>query len=191
MIMRIQLNIASRLMSFLILLISCSVATAQKTYVTRQGFMVIKAFQGDSLNTYRFKNIMVILDYEKAFVDISFKLDDSLDDIAPSNRFFADYDAKITTRLSIPKIETQPHPDWDFHTEGELFLNEKAYYMTGNGELRHHDGSEILACYLMLRLEPMDGYELFIEPLGKVLEFHLFQTVLSQQSLDESGRSGY
>ncbi|MDW3212137.1 MAG: hypothetical protein R8N23_19870 [Reichenbachiella sp.] len=63
-------------------------AIAQRTYVTKQAFMVIKAFKGDSLNTYRFNNIVVILDYEKAYVDMSFKLDDSLDDIVPSNRFF-------------------------------------------------------------------------------------------------------
>lgn len=166
-------------------------AIAQRTYVTKQGFMVIKAFKGDSLNTYRFNNIVVILDYEKAYVDMSFKLDDSLDDIVPANRFFSDHDAKITTRLSIPKIETQPHPDWDFHTEGELYFNEKVYYMAGNGELKHHDGSQTLACYLMLQLEAMENFELIMEPFGKVKELHLFQTVLSQKSLDEFERGGY
>lgn len=182
---------ASRILCFSILLIFCSVAAAQKTFVTRQGFMVIKAYEGDSLKSYRFKNIVVLLDYEKATVDLSFKLDDSQDDIVPSNRFFSEHDAKITTRLSIPKIETQPHPDWDFHTEGELIFDEKAYYMTGNGELRHHDGSVTLACYLMLKLEPVDGTELLMEPFGKVQELHLFQTVLNQQSVDENNRGGY
>ncbi len=153
--------------------------------------MVIKAYQGDSLKSYRFNNIVVLLDYEKATVDLSFKLDDSLDDIVPANRFFSDHDAKITTRLSIPKIETQPHPDWNFHTKGELFYDEKAYYMTGDGELKHHHGSEIMSCNLMLRLEAVDGLELIMEPIGKVHELHLFQTVLSQKTLDGVERSGY
>ena len=175
----------------LVLLVNSGTTHAQKTYITRQGFMVIKAFEGDSLKSYRFNNIVVLLDYGKATVDLSFKPDDSLEDIVPANRFFSDHDAKITTRLSIPKIETQPHPDWNFHTQGELIYDEKAYYMTGNGELKHHNGSEIMSCYLMLRLEAMEGFELIMEPIGKVHELHLFQTVLSQETLDEAERGGY
>lgn len=185
--MKLVLKIIYTFLFFLV----CTQSIAQNTYITYKGFMVIKAFEGDSLKSYRFNNIVVLLDYEKATVDLSFKLDDSLDDIVPSNRFFSDHDAKITTRLSIPKIETQPHPDWNFHTKGELFYNEKAYYMTGDGELKHHDGSEIMSCYLMLRLEAMDGFELVMEPIGKVHELHLFQTILSQETLDEAERSGY
>lgn len=189
--MNTQIKTLLRVTSAFVLLFLCSQAIAQKTYVTKQGFMVIKAYEGDSLKSYRFNNIVVILDYDKASVDMNFKLDDSMDDIVPSNRFFSDHDAKITTRLSIPKIETQPHPDWDFHTEGELFFDEKVYYITGTGELKHHHGSETLACYLMLRLEAQKDFELIMEPLGKIKELHLFQTVLSQKSLDESNRSGY
>jgi len=73
--------------------------------------MVIKAYEGDSLKNYRFNNIVVLLDYDKTYVEMRFKLDDSLDDIIPSNRFFSDRDAKITTRLAIPKIETPPTID--------------------------------------------------------------------------------
>lgn len=153
--------------------------------------MVIKAYEGDSLKSYRFNNIIVLLDYEKATVELSFKLGGNQNDIVPSNRFFSEHDTKITTRLSIPKIETQPHPDWNFHTNGELFYDEKAYRITGNGELKHHDGSEIMSCYLMLRLEAMEGFELIMEPIGKVHELHLFQTVLSQETLDEAARNGY
>ncbi|MEQ8625980.1 hypothetical protein [Ekhidna sp.] len=169
------------------LLVSSGSAAAQKTYMTRQGFMVIKTYEGDSLKNYRFNNIIVLLDYEKATVDLSFKLDDSLEDIVPTNRFFSDHDAKITTRLSIPKIETQPHPDWNFSTKGELYYDEKVYYMSGNGELRHHDGSETLACYLMLKLQPIDGVELIMNPFGKVQELHLFQAVLNHVILDDAG----
>lgn len=177
----------------LILLVVCSssASLAQKTYITRQGFMVIKAYEGDSLKTYRFNNIIVLLDYDKATVDLSFKLDDSLDDIVPSNRFFSDHDAKITTRLSIPKIETQPHPDWNFTTTGELYFNEKVYYMAGDGELRHHDGSETLSCYLMLKLQPADEVELVMEPFGKIQELHLFQTVLNHVILDDAAVHDY
>ena len=75
------------------LLVSSGSAAAQKTYMTRQGFMVIKTYEGDSLKNYRFNNIIVLLDYEKATVDLSFKLDDSLEDIVPTNRFFSDHDA--------------------------------------------------------------------------------------------------
>lgn len=173
----------------LILLVVCSssVSLAQKTYITRQGFMVIKAYEGDSLKTYRFNNIIVLLDYEKATVDLSFRLDDGLEDTVPSNRFYSNHDAKITTRLSIPKIETQPHPDWNFSTKVELYFDEKVYYMIGNGELKHHDGSPTLACYLMLKLSPIDGVDLIMDPYGKVQELHLFQTVLNHVILDGTG----
>jgi len=166
-------------------LLICTQAIAQKTYVTKQGFMIIKAYSGDSLKSYRFNNIVVLLDYDRAIVEMSFKLDDSLDDIDPSNSFFSNHDAKITTQLPIPKIETQPHPDWAFDTEGKLFFNEEVYYMNGNGELRHNEGSEVFSCYLMLRLELREDRELVLESIGKVKELHLFETVLNQKTLDK------
>ena len=175
----------------LMLMVSSRVLLAQKTYITRQGFMVVKAFEGDSLKSYRFNNIVVLLDYDEATVDLNFKLDDSLDDIVPSNRFFSDHDAKIIARLSIPKIETQPHPDWNFSTTGELYFDAKVYYMAGDGELRHHDGSETLSCYLMLKLQPADEVELVMEPFGKIQELHLFQTVLNHIILNDAGANDY
>lgn len=179
-----------KIVGSLFILLICSQSIAQKTYITRKGFMVIKAFEGDSLLSYRFNNIVVLLDYDKATVDLNFKFNDSLDDIVPTNGFLSDHDARITTRLSIPKIETQPHPDWSFHTKGELSYNGKTYDMKGDGELKHHHGSERMSCYLMLRLEVMEGSELIMEPIGKVHELHLFQTVLSQKTLNEAERNG-
>ena len=175
----------------LVLLTSSSAVLAQKTYITRQGSMVIKAFDGDSLKSYRFNNIVVLLDYERATVDLSFKLDDSLDDIVTSNRFFSDHDVKITTRLSIPKIETQPHPDRNFITTGELYFDEKVYYMVGDGELEHHDGSGIYSCYLMLKLQPVDGVELVMGPFGEIQGLYLFQTVLDHVILDDGRVNDY
>ena len=51
-------------------------AHAQRTYITRKGKLVAKTLDGDSLVTHEFKNINVLLDYDKAEVVINFKLDD-------------------------------------------------------------------------------------------------------------------
>ena len=153
--------------------------------------MVIKAYLGDSLMSYRLNNIVVLLNYENATVDLSFELDGSLEESDPPNPLFSDHEAKITTRLKIPKIEIQPHPDWKFKTEGELFFKGTTYFMTGEGELKHHIGGEALACYLMMRLWPVADAELVIEKIGIVKELHLFQTVLSQNTVDGLEGRGY
>jgi len=180
-----------KIISALFFLVICTQAIAQKTYVTKQGFMVIKAYSGDSSKSYQFNNIVVLLDYDNATVEMGFMLDDNLNGIISSKHFSSEHDVKITTRLAIPKIETQTHSNWEFHTEGELLYEEKTYNMTGKGELRHHNGSEVLSCYLMLRLEIGEGNELVFGSIGKVKELHLFQTVLNQRSLEELRGDGY
>ncbi|MEQ8681166.1 MAG: hypothetical protein RID25_15500 [Cyclobacteriaceae bacterium] len=177
--MRKAISLTIRLMVVVFLLLIYNQSVAQNTYTTRQGFIVINTYKQDSMKSYSFKNILVILDYEKSTVDLSFRLDDNQDNILASSPFSPEYDVRITTRLSIPKLETQPHPDRNFHTTGELLFDQNAYDMKGHGELSHHEGSEKLSCYLMLKLVPLEGTDLYISPLGEIKELHLFQTVLS------------
>ena len=166
-------------------------AHAQRTYITRKGKLVAKTLDGDSLVTHEFKNINVLLDYDEAEVVINFKLDDSLDDHIPSNRFFYDYDVAIKSRLSLREIETQSHPTRNFNIQGELYYDEAAYYITGEGVLEHWEGSEVMSCLLTLDIKLMDDAKLVLSPFGKVEGIHLFQTVLNREVLDERANFGY
>lgn len=175
----------------IMLMILAPPVNAQRTYITRKGKLVAKTLDGDSLVTHEFKNINVLLDYDEAEVVINFKLDDSLDDHIPSNRFFYDYDVAIKSRLSLREIETQSHPTRNFSIKGELYYNEAAYYITGDGLLEHWEGSEDMSCLLTLDIKLMDDAKLVLSPFGKVEDIHLFQTVLNREVLDQSGKVGY
>ncbi|WOK07257.1 hypothetical protein RT717_01300 [Imperialibacter roseus] len=171
-------------------ILSCT-AHAQRTYITRKGTLVAKTLKGDSLVTHEFKNINVLLDYDEAEVVINFKLDETLDDHIPTNRFFYDYDVAIRSRLSLREIETQSHPIRNFSIQGELYYGEAAYYITGEGVLEHWEGSEVMSCLLTLDIKLMDDAKLVLSPFGKVEDIHLFQTVLNREVLDQSGKVGY
>lgn len=166
-------------------------ACAQRTYITRQGVLLVKALDGDSLATHKFKNINVLLDYDKAEVNIKFKLDDSLDDHIPANRFFSDHDIAIHSTLSLPEIETSSHPDRDFNIAGYLVYNEAAYYITGDGVLEHWEGSEVMSCLLTLDIKLRDETVLNLPNYGQVEDIFLLQTVLNRKVLDESEKIGY
>ncbi|MEQ8879773.1 MAG: hypothetical protein RLO17_19570 [Cyclobacteriaceae bacterium] len=166
-------------------------AHAQRTYITRKGKLVAKTLDGDSLVTHEFKNINVLLDYDKAEVVINFKLDDSLDDHIPDNRFFYDYDVAINSRLSLSEIETQSHPDRNFSIKGELYYNEAAYYITGDGLLEHWEGSEDMSCLLTMDIKFMGNTGIVLGNYGQVEDIYLFQTVLNREVLDERQNTGY
>ena len=123
--------------------------------------------------------------------DLGAKLDDSLDDHIPSNRFFYDYDVAINSRLSLSEIETQSHPDRNFNIQGHLIYNEAAYYLTGDGVLEHIEGGEALACLLTMNIKLMEGTTLVLDNYGQVEDIFLLQTVLNQEVLDEWGKVGY
>lgn len=180
------------LLSYLILFaLTISETFAQRTYITRKGTLVAKTRDGDSLVTHEFKNINVLLDYDKAEVIINFKLDDSLDDQIPANRFFYDYDVAIKSRLSLSEIETQSHPTRNFSIQGELYYDEVAFYITGVGVLEHWEGSEVMSCLLTMDIKLVDDTELVLRSFGQVEDIYLFQTVLNREVLDERGNSGY
>ncbi|AFL83924.1 hypothetical protein Belba_1297 [Belliella baltica DSM 15883] len=195
----IELNVKETIMRPVIFFISILflqgilsyTAHAQRTYITRKGTLVAKTLKGDSLVTHEFNNINVLLDYDKAEVVINFKLDDSLDDHIPSNRFFYDYDVAINSRLSLSEIETQSHPDRNFNIQGHLIYNEAAYYLTGDGVLEHIEGGEALACLLTMNIKLMEGTTLVLDNYGQVEDIFLLQTVLNQEVLDEWGKVGY
>ena len=174
----------------LLVLFTCP-AKAQRTYITRKGKLVAKTLDRDSLKINEYKNINVLLDYDKAEVIINFKLDDSLDDHIPSNRFFYDYDVAINSKLSLSEIETQSHPDRNFDLKGHLIYNEAAYYITGDGVLEHWEGSEYMSCLLTMNIKLMDDMKLKLGSYGQLESIHLFQTVLSQEVLDEREKTGY
>lgn len=177
--------------TLILLAVSTCPAQAQRTYITRKGKLVAKTLDGDSLKTREFKNINVLLDYDKAEVIINFKLDDTLDDHIPSNRFFYNYDVALNTRLSLSEIETSSHPTRVFDLKGELLYNETAYYIKGNGVLEHWEGSEDMSCMLTMNIELMDNTKLFLGSFGWLEEIHLFQTVLNREVLDEWENAGY
>lgn len=164
--------------SLLLFLLVSMEATAQKPYKAKNGLLAIKAIKNDTIATHAFKNVQVILDYERAEVDISFLLEgDSSEPKSLPGRSEA-FNTKITTKLSLPKIETLPHPDQSFHTKGQIIFRGTVFELDGNGELRHHQGSETYSCSLMLKLNLLKGEALEFDQFGKVISLHLFQTVL-------------
>ena len=164
--------------SLLLFLLVSKEATAQKPYKTKNGLLAIKAIKNDTIATHTFKNVQIILDYERAEVDISFLLEGDSSEPKSLPGRSETFNTKITTKLSLPKIETLPHPDQSFYTKGQIIFRGIVFQLDGDGELRHHQGSETYSCSLILKLNLLKGEELGINPLGKVISLHLFQTVL-------------
>ena len=164
--------------SLLFFLLASMEATAQRPYKSKAGLLAIKVVKDDTITTHTFRNVQVILDYERAEVDISFLLEGGSSEAKSFPGRSEAFNTKITTKLSLPKIETLPHPDQRFHTRGKISFKESVFELEGDGELRHHQGSETYSCSLMLQLNLLKGKALEIDQFGKVISLHLFQTVL-------------
>ena len=149
---------------------------AQKPYKSKAGLLIAKAENDYVITSHSFERVTVSLDYDRAEVEIRFMPET----IHQDSIFLRDEPIELKVSLSIPSIKTQPHPDQRFFTRGKLNYNNKTYSLHGTGELKYHPGGETYTCTLMLQLKLSKSESLLLPEIGKIIEFHLHQTVLDR-----------
>ena len=147
---------------------------AQKPYKSKGGLLVAKALNDYEATNHRFEDVTVILDYDRAEVEI--RLTPKIS--KPDSVFSIDTPLELKLSLSIPRIETQPHPDQYFFTRGKLKYGAKSLEIHGTGELEHQQGGETFSCSLMLSLKLPRSGGIHLDGIGDIIELYLHQMVL-------------
>jgi len=125
-------------------------------YQTRNGIINIVLPYHDSTITVHSKNLIVLLDYDNAYVEIELlfsKMHSGIDSIDTILKNIEGKSIKLNAKLGLSDINTHNHPPQRFHFEGFLVLNFEEIPITGEGHLQHLIGGESIDCRLGLNFE--------------------------------------
>ena len=129
-----------------------SAGISQDIYRTQNGSMIVSGISSDSAITLRTSDMLVILNYEDASIQIKvdkstfYTGNDSLDKKLKKLK----YDIiSFTGKLDIDYINTKEHPPQDFNVEGIISSNKTD--IIGTGQLQHIADGSRYSCFLTLK----------------------------------------
>ena len=135
---------------------TCISASAQQTYRTREGDMIITMSYNDTIIVAGSHQLIVTLNYETG--DIAYKVPYEsfrtyVDSIDSNFLKLRGQWMEFKGKLGIPYINTRKHPPQNFEVEGTMISANPPAFIRGKGTLVHITSGNEIACNLTLNIQ--------------------------------------